>query len=251
MIYLLKFGASFVLPPGIFFVCFIVLAVWCWRHKQKKPAGLLIAITLAFYALSTSFVAERLMGSLEQACEPPSKPAGDVIILLGGGATKGTPDVDGTGALCGSPANRLLTAVRLQRQLQVPILTSGGQVYSDTGPEAEISRRVLLGLGVPADDILVEGKSLNTRQNAMYSGRILREQGFTQPILVTSAFHMQRAVLNFAKEGIAVIPYPTDYMVSRPAVFHYTKLAPQAGALLTNTTVLQERLRMFVTRYFE
>ena len=251
MIYLLKFGASFVLPPGIFFVCFIALAVWCWRHRQKKPAGLLVVITLVFYVLSTGFAAEKLMGNLEQVYEPPKIPAGDVIILLGGGATRGTPDVDGTGALCGSPANRLLTAVRLQRQLEIPILTSGGQVYSDSGPEADISRRVLLGLGVPAEDILVEGKSLNTRQNAVYSGRILREHGFTHPILVTSAFHMQRAVLNFEKEGIAVTPYPTDYIVSRPAVFHYNKLAPQAGALMANTMVLQERLRMLVTRYFE
>jgi len=251
MIYLLKFGASFVLPPGIFFVLFVLLAIYSWRHRQRKIAGAILAVTFVFYVLSTGALAEQLMGDLEAFAEPPERPAGDVIVLLGGGATQGTPDVDGTGALTGSPANRLLTAVRLQRELGIPILASGGQVYRDSGPEAEITRRVLLSLGVPEADILVETRSMNTRQNAAYSGRILREHGFRQPILVTSAFHMRRSVLNFAKEGIEVVPYPTDYMVSRPAVFHYNKLAPQAGALQTNTLVLQERLRTFVTQHFE
>lgn len=37
MIYLLKFGASFLLPPGVFFVCFWALAIYLWR-KDKKTA---------------------------------------------------------------------------------------------------------------------------------------------------------------------------------------------------------------------
>lgn len=251
MIYFLKFGASFVLPPGVFFVLFLLTAVWCWRRGCRRNAAAIVVITFVFYVLSTGAMSEYLLGNLESAYEPPSEPAGDVIIMLGGGATQGTPDVDGTGMLCGSPANRLLTAVRLQKKLGVPILLSGGQVYADSGTEAKIARRILLSLGVPEQDILVEARSLNTRQNAIYSGRILRERGFTRPILVTSAFHMERAVLNFSKENISVIPYPTDYMVSRYPVFHYNKLAPQAGALEAATLVLQERLRTFVTRYFE
>ncbi len=251
MIYLLKFGASFVLPPGIFFVMFFVLSFWCWHHRQRQTAMVLAGITLVFYLLSTGIVAERLLGGLESAYEPPEQPQGDVIIMLGGGAMPDVPDVDGTGGLCSSPANRLLTAVRLQRKLQVPILLSGGQVYEDSGQEAVIAKRMLMSLGVEEKDILVEAKSQNTSQNARFSSEILQEHGFTKPILVTSAFHMKRAVLNFEKAGTQVVPYPTDYMVSHHPVFHYTKLRPQTEALLDNVTVLQETLRTFVTRYFE
>lgn len=251
MIYLLKFGASFVLPPGIFFVAFFLLAGWCWRRRQKETALLLAGITLIFYLLSTGLVAERLLGSLESAYEPPEHPQGDVIIMLGGGAMPDVPDVDGTGSLCSSPANRLLTAVRLQRKLQVPILVSGGQVYDDSGREAVIAKRMLISLGVPEQDILVESKSVNTSQNAKFSAEILREHGFQQPLLVTSAFHMKRAMLNFDKVGMPVTAYPADYMVSHHPVFHYTKLRPQTEALLDNVTVLQETLRTFVTRHFE
>ena len=252
MVYFLKFGASWLLPPGIFIVALFALAWYAWKRRgERRIAALLFALTFVFYLLCTSVVAERTLGWLEQAYLPPAEPAGDVIIMLGGGAMPDSPDVDGVGALCASPANRLLTAVRLQRKLGVPILLSGGQVYEDTGAEAKIARRILIDLGVPEEQILVETRSVNTTQNARYSAEILRAQGLTQPILVTSAFHMKRAVLNFKKQGIDVVPYPADYQVTHHPVFHYTKLRPQTEALLDNVTVLQETLRTLVTRYLE
>ena len=252
MVYFLKFGVSWVLPPGIFILAFWGLAIYSWRCRQEKKLAVILAgITFVFYLLCTSVVAEQTMGWLESAYEPPANPQGDVIIMLGGGAMPDSPDVDGTGALCASPANRLLTAVRLQRRLDVPILVSGGQVYSDSGPEAQIARRILLSLGVPDDKILVETKSINTTQNAKFSTEILREHGLSQPLLVTSAFHMKRSVLNFEKQGVAVTAYPADYQVSHHPVFHYTKLRPQTEALLNNVTVLQETMRTMVTRYLE
>ena len=252
MVYFLKFGASWLLPPGIFIVALFALAWYAWKRRgERRIAALLFALTFVFYLLCTSVVAERTLGWLEQAYLPPAEPAGDVIIMLGGGAMPDSPDVDGVGALCSSPANRLLTAVRLQRKLGVPILLSGGPVYEDTGAEAKIARRILIDLGVPESKILVETRSINTTQNARYSAEILRAQGLTQPILVTSAFHMKRAVLNFKKQGIDVVPYPADYQVTHHPVFHYTKLRPQTEALLNNVTVLQETLRTLVTRYLE
>ena len=252
MVYFLKFGASWVLPPGIFIVALFALAWYAWKRRgEQRLAALLFALTFVIYLLCTWFVAERSLGWLEQAYLPPAEPKGDVIIMLGGGAMPDSPDVDGVGALCSSPANRLLTAVRLQRKLGVPILLSGGQVYEDTGAEAKIARRMLIDLGVPEEQILVETRSINTTQNARYSAEILRAHGLTHPILVTSAFHMKRAVLNFEKQGIDVVPYPADYQVTHHPVFHYTKLRPQTEALLDNVTVLQETLRTLVTRYLE
>ena len=252
MVYLLKFGASWVLPPGCFIVAFFALAWYAWKkRRQKKIAAILAGLTLVFYLLCTGYVAEKTMGWLESAYWPPEHPQGDVIIMLGGGAMPDSPDVDGVGALCADPANRLLTAVRLQRQLGIPILLSGGQVYEDTGAEAKIAKRMLVSLGVPENMIFVETKSINTTQNAKFSAEILREQGFSRPILVTSAFHMKRAVLNFEKQDITVVPYPYDYQVTHHPVFHYTKLRPQTEALLNNVTVLQESLRTLVTKYIE
>ena len=252
MIYLLKFGASFVLPPGIFFVLLFLCSAWLWRRGEKKPAAAVAGIVFVFYLLSTSIVSDALVRGLEAEYTPPENPSGDVIVMLGGGALLDTPDVDGTGTLCASPANRLLTVVRLYRRLNIPILLSGGQVYADTGTEALIEKRVLMSLGVPEKDILIEAESLNTTQNAKFSSKILKERGFVQPILVTSAFHMPRAVLCFEKQGVAVTPYPTDYqanVVERSV--HYSRLRPESGALSASAVALQERLRTLVTVLFE
>ncbi len=251
MIYVLKFGASFLLLPGIFIVLFAVLGVMLYRRGLKKYASIILVLTMALYLLSTSLVAERTLGSLESVYEPPANPQGDAIIMLGGGALKDTPDVGGIGTLCSSPSGRLLATVRLYHMLHVPVVLSGGQVYEDSGPEAEIARRILMDMGVPEKDILVENKSLNTRQNAVFTRPILRDNGIEHPILVTSAFHMDRSVLNFQKEGIEVVPYPTDYMINRQHVFHYNKLMPQASALAMNSLVMQERLRWMITNYLE
>ena len=252
MVYLLKFGASWILPPGIFIILMFVLVAKLFRISRKLSVTVLV-FTLIFYLLCTSLVAEKLMGWLEEMHTPPAQvetSGADIIVLLGGGAISQVPDVDGVGALCASPANRLLTAVRLQKMLNVPILVSGGQVYSDSGAEAEISARVLKSLGVPEDKIITETKSINTTQNARYSAKILRDNGFKKPLLVTSAFHMNRAMLNFNLQRFKPIAYPTDFTVVHNPTFHYTKLRPRAEALLLNVTVMQELLRTCVTEVF-
>ena len=252
MIYLLKFGASWVLPPGLFILCMAGLAVYLWKKRRERRAGgVLMLLSCVLYLLSTGAVADRLMGDLEGVYEVPEAPEGDVIIMLGGGAIAGVRDVDGVGMLAQSPSARLLTVVRLYRIHHLPILLSGGQVFSDTGSEAEIARRVLRSLGVPDEMIYTETQSRTTGQNAQYTTQILRREGFVHPILVTSAFHLPRAVLNFEKQGITVTPYPTDFLVSGDSQLYLLKFAPNAGALLTNTVYLQEKLRIAVTRYLE
>ena len=249
MIYFLKFGAAFVMPPGIFILICLWLSYALFRRREKGIAAALLAASLALYALSTSVVASALMRNLEAAYLPPENPSGDVIVVLGGGATQDTPDMDGQGGLTDGAASRLLAAARLYHRLHVPVLITGGQVYEDWGAEALIARRLLLGLGVPEQDILVETESKTTGQNAVYTAEILKKRGLSKPLLVTSAFHMKRSVLNFEKNGVEVVPYPTGYRVNvAPRAFHYMQFAPMAYHLDNSVCVLQEELRYWVTR---
>lgn len=248
MVYFLKFCASFVLPPGIFFVMLFGISIYAYKKlRQTKLAALIFTVTSAFYLISTNLVAGFLIGSLEETYSPPEKIEGDVIVMLGGGAFADVPDIDGAGSLCAAPSARLLTALRLYKKTNAPILLSGGQVYEDSGAEAKIAKRMLISLGVPENDIIVEDKSVNTTQNARFSAEILRKKHFEKPMLVTSAFHMRRAMLNFKNMGYICVPVPTDYMASKRRIFHYTKLRPQAESLYMSVTVFQELLRTYVT----
>jgi preprotein translocase subunit YajC len=65
MVYLLKFGAAWVLPPGILFLAFWFVAWRLYRKKEKRLAAMLAALVFVFYLMCTSLVSERLMGALE------------------------------------------------------------------------------------------------------------------------------------------------------------------------------------------
>jgi uncharacterized SAM-binding protein YcdF (DUF218 family) len=247
LIYFLKFCASFLLPPGIFFVFLMLLTVYLWK-RCRGAAQLLAGVTVCFYLLSTSYVGDSLLSGLEQRYQPPEEVRGDVIVMLGGGATLDTPDLDGLGNLSGSAANRLLTALRLERRLDVPVILSGGKVFADSGREADIAERIARQFGIPAEKIHVENQSLNTRQNAQYVKRIMEEHGFTRPILVTSAFHMERSVLNFSRAGVSAVPYPADYSVSRTSGLYFNKFAPSADGLRNSCIFFREWLGIWALR---
>jgi uncharacterized SAM-binding protein YcdF (DUF218 family) len=170
--------------------------------------------------------------------------------MLGGGATADTPNVHGQGHLMGFAANRLLTAAQLHYLTGAPIIISGGQVFANTGKEAEIARHILLGLGIADSKIIVEGQSLNTTDNARFTKVILEERGFTRPVLVTSAFHMERSVQQFAKYGMSVTPYPTDYQTNIRFVFEWHQLWPRADAFYNTQLAIKEYLGLMAVRWF-
>ncbi|WP_017812023.1 YdcF family protein [Paenibacillus shenyangensis] len=245
MLYVIKFLYSFVLPPGLFIILLLAMSIWLWR-RQLRQALILLVMTILLYLSTTGLVSDALIGSLEQRYAPPASIQGDVIVVLGGGATQGTPDIDGQGNLSGAAGNRLITAVRLYRQTGLPIIFSGGQVFADSGNEADIARRQLIGMGIPAKDILAENQSLNTEQNAVNTAALLQQKKWSHPVLVTSAFHMPRSVVEFQRAGLAVQPYPTDYWVSQPEAMYPGKFSPSGGAMSSTSTALKEYLGLLV-----
>ena len=69
-------------------------------------------------------------------------------------------------------------------------------------------KRLYLLCDIDEDDILIEDKSLNTHQNALYSAPMLKATGEKKFLLITSAGHMKRAISCFEKQGIEVQPFP-------------------------------------------
>lgn len=250
MLYWIKFFyTTFLLPPGILI---IILALICCKfyRKYRKPAIVLTVFTLIFYLSTTVMFSNMLIRTLENKHFPPAEVKGDVIIMLGGGATPDTPNVSGKGHLSGPAANRLLTCLQLYHKLKVPVIVSGGQVFKTSGPEAEIAGRILLGVGVPADKIIVENSSKNTTENARFVKKIMDRYGFKNPLLITSAFHMERAVRAFTKAGTGVVPYPTDYRTSISNRFGWNKLMPSAEALSDVSLALKEYLGITVSKWY-
>lgn len=250
LVYFIKFlYNTFLFPPGIIIVALLFVCVYAYS-RQRRLAILLGLFTLVLYLCSISLVSDRLIGSLEKVYPVPQAVTGDVIVTLGGGATLDTPNVNGTGHLSGFAANRLLTAAQLYQKLKVPIIISGGKVLETTGCEAEISKTILIGLGIPGDKIILEDRSLNTTENAQFTKQVLRQFGFSRPVLVTSAFHMERSVLQFEKAQVAVLPYPADYQVNLKNRFAFHQLWPSANALFNTSLAMKEYVGILAVKWY-
>lgn len=210
------------------------LLVLLKRHRLVlATTGLSLLI---FVAVGSGVVPNLLLRGLQihPYLANPGWKSKNVIILLCGGAVK-WEDSD-------RMQTHSLATVRTQEALRLyqnckekaavcSILVSGGDPAGHGKAEAAIMKNELIELGISADAIQIETKSLNTYQNARFSSEILRHAGYDQVVLVTSATHMSRALMMFLHFGIEAMASPADQlMISQNwkylyQNFHLTELA--------------------------
>ncbi len=248
MFELKKLISSFLFPPGIFIFILLASAAWFMHHKRRGTALYCLILGLTVWALSTGPVSNRLLLGLENGLAIPTPLKGDVIILLGGGIHDGVPDLTGRGTPSDDMMVRVVTAVRAERQLQLPIIISGGVVYAGRSAEAPVVRRILMDLGVPAKHLLVEQKSRDTVENAEYCKEIVLRHGFRRPLLVTSAYHMRRSIDAFKRAGLSVTPLPAQFRTGSDLPPIWADYLPTAGALMASSTALHEYVGLLFYR---
>jgi len=239
MLYTIKWLYAWVLPPGGFISALALLTLYLFLRRGRGRQVLLL-LTLFLYLLSSQLVSNLLIKPLENKYPQPPRAEGDVVVFLGGGSFGNVPDFDGTGQLGPNAANRLLTAARLQKHLQVPLLLSAGQVFADAGTEAVIAKRALVSLGLPDKQLIVEDRSRNTAENAVNTAKYCADFGWKRPILVTSAFHMPRAMLFFERAGLKPQAYPCDYSTNGIDHLNIFSWAPRIDCLFNSCLALKE-----------
>jgi uncharacterized SAM-binding protein YcdF (DUF218 family) len=112
------------------------------------------------------------------------------------------------GRLLGTARRRVEHAARVFRDGEAKVvIASGGKVWFGVS-EADAFGAALIELGVPADCVLRERRSLTTRGNARYVAELVRERGFGRLGVVTSDWHMARALAAFARFGVAAEAFP-------------------------------------------
>ena len=240
MLYLAKFLYMWLLPPGLFLLVALAMLFLCYKTKKK---GWLAGVLVLIYALSIRPVSDRIIKPLEDCYEqPPLKElhAAQAIVVLGGGSYSGVKDFDGEGQIAADAANRLFMALRLHKALALPIVLTGGQVFSHSANEAEIAYRLLKACGVEEKFLIKERESRNTVENAKFTKTRCSEMGFNKVVLVTSACHMPRSVMIFKREGMHVIPYPTDYKTDRETALDVFAFVPSTTNLWNTAAAMKE-----------
>ncbi|MGK2741523.1 YdcF family protein [Tepidicaulis sp. LMO-SS28] len=229
MFFLLSKLAWLVLQPSAALILLGLAGLGLSFTKLRRISRALLAISLCGLLIAAfSPLGHVLTGVLENRVPKAAvtaPPAG--IVVLGGAVHMSVSAARGEAALL-SGAERLFAAYELaERYPDAPLILSGGSnavfgAETEIASEAEIMRDVLTRLGVDAGRLEVETTSRNTWENAVNSHALAAEEGSGPWLLVTSAFHMPRALGVFRQAGFEVLPYPVDYRTRGPE--DYTKL---------------------------
>jgi uncharacterized SAM-binding protein YcdF (DUF218 family)/glycosyltransferase involved in cell wall biosynthesis len=169
-------------------------------RENRTPAATILAVLVAVYVLVFQTNAVWLAARPLTANQPLT--AGDAIVVFAGG-------VGESGKAGGGTEERVQHAVDLyKRGLASHLVLSSGYVYSF--PEAEFMQSLAIQQGVPADAIVLEQRSTDTHENVAYVDEILERRGWRSVLLVSSPYHMRRALLVWHKTSpqVRVAPAP-------------------------------------------
>ena len=209
-----------------------------WRQRWLVAAALLLLIGGN----------NGLLNAALRAWEVPVVPLSalapaDAAVLLTGITTNRTPH---DRVYLSQGADRFTHALWLYRAGKVRrIIISGGlatlRPQPGQVPEAEELATLLKLAGVPAQNILVEPRSHNTRENALFTKALLAQHPDIQSlVLVTSAFHERRAQACFAKVGLHPVPFPADFRSADPLPSLTYWVVPNVDALTRWSSLIHE-----------
>jgi uncharacterized SAM-binding protein YcdF (DUF218 family) len=204
-----KLLGFFAIPSNLVILIGIVALLLLPTRFARAGRWLTFISLIVLAVLGLSPIGNALTIPLEDRFPPwdAARGAPDGIIVLGGA-------IDASG-----PRNERLVVVPelLRRYPNARILFSGGSgALIDPGDaEASFAARLLENFGIARNRITLEDRSRNTVENAVFSKAIVQPKPGERWLLVTSAYHMPRAIGVFRKAGFPVEPYPVDWRTRR------------------------------------
>jgi uncharacterized SAM-binding protein YcdF (DUF218 family) len=212
----------------------------------------LIALFLLLLT-STSFLPKLLLGILEN----PYSTISDFelakftdydsvhIVVLASGYSPDKRINSALGQLDNSSIARLVEGVRIHRKLpNSTLIFSAGPAKGDSVSQAEVSAKSAIELGVNPDKLMLMQNPTNTMEEA---AAYLKLFGNQRPlILVTSAYHMNRALMLFNFLNLHPFPAPVDFAFKQNPHDHSFHLTPS----ITNITRTQLAIHEFLGHFW-
>jgi uncharacterized SAM-binding protein YcdF (DUF218 family) len=205
--------------PSNFVISIGILGLLLWPTRFGRAGRRLVVASLVILAiLGLSPLGNALIIPLEERFPPwdaaGGAPAG--IVVLGGSLSPHVSAGRNEVAL-NEGAERLTVGAELAlRYPDARVLFTGGSgalIYEE-GAEAEFAIRVFESFGIPRSRVVLEDRSRNTVENAIFSKELAQPKPGERWLLVTSAYHMPRSIGIFRQAGFAVEAYPVDWRTS-------------------------------------
>lgn len=252
ILFLSKLLPLLVYPVGLSLTLMTLAGAGALLGRRRLPNLALAGAVGVLWLSAMPVFATWAIGTLERQFPARSiadTPKADVAIILGGAI--GQPLAPRVTLDLGDGADRVWHAARLYRSGTVKrVLVAGGNIpwMPTVKPEAQLIRELLMEWGVPDTAISIAGGSRNTFENALEIKNLRRQTGFSSGLLITSAFHMPRAMAVFRRAGVPVTAASVDVRAVHKRQTDVLDWLPDAGALLTTTSAIKEWIGYFVYR---
>jgi uncharacterized SAM-binding protein YcdF (DUF218 family) len=231
------------LHPLLWIILLIVFSVFSKNTKRKFAFLTASLFSLLFF--SNIWIISNLMAPFHEPPQPMQVGESyEIGIVLGGMTSYDRTTKEGYFNI--SSDRFIQTALLYKKGHIKKILVSGGQngvFKEDDFSEASFIKNNLSHLGIPAENILTEDSSRNTVENAKFCKQLLQKDQLetNKIVLITSAFHMQRAKSIFEKQGFSIRAYPCAISLLPGATkFKLHQLLPSTKAMDWWQTLLKE-----------
>jgi len=229
-----------ILPPGIFI---LALAFCTWQLKPWRKS--LATITLLFWLMSTPFIGNKLLASLQYRDVPTEEnislfKADAVLVLISD--IYPTPNEYSAPQISASSLPRVRYAVHLSKTHQLPLVVSGGwfdgnQINSAQLAETLISKELSLEVSY------LDTVSRNTAEHGtVLEQPLITDRKWSNLLLVTDSWHMRRALESFQNTGFEVLPAPTGLAKADIKPTALSSWLPSMWALQRSFQFLNEKL---------
>lgn len=212
-----KVAGFFILPSNLIIVLILLGAAAVLLRRYERVGRRALAIGLAgLLVAGYSPLSQMLIAPLEQRFPRPDLAAGPPVagIIILGGSEDGRAGLDKELAGLNEAAERVTegAALGLRHKMARVLFTGGnGHLVRDMPAEAVTAGRLLEALGIEKSRLLLEDKSRNTWENAVFSKAMAAPKAGERWLLVTSSWHMPRAIGCFRAAGFPVEAWPVDY----------------------------------------
>jgi len=174
----------------------------------------------------------------------------DGIVVLGGPIDADLSVAHDVPVIRSAP-DRIVAAAALARKYpNARIIFSGGSadLISNDAREADYAGSIFESLGVGKARLIMERRSRNTYENAIFSKELAAPKAGEHWLLVTSAYHMPRAIGLFRKAGFDVEPYPVDWRVGRGTAEILAFTSTATDGLVRTDTAMREWIGLVAYR---
>ncbi len=209
----------FFAQPSSLIVFLIAAGGAAWLVGLRRTGRWLAGIGVALFLLPTATPLGMLfLSEIENRFPRPAAdvPAPEGIVLLGGFTNARMLEARGVIGLGDGTPGVFEVAELAKRWPGVPIVLAGGSnglISQSAASEAELMKRLLVALGVAPERLVLEDASRTTWENAIYSRDLVKPRPGARWELVTTAFHMPRAMAAFRAAGwTGIVARPSAYM---------------------------------------